>query len=71
MHHNPADAASSRGRPVPALALYLLAVFAGGALLAPWLYRGVQALAESIPALEGIARMPFARYVNRAVMLMA
>lgn len=59
------------GRPVRALALYLLAVFAGGALLAPWLYRGVQALAESVPALEGVARMPFARYVNRALMLAA
>ena len=62
---------SPHGRPVRALILYLLAVFVGGALLAPWLYRGVQALAESFPALEGIARMPFARYVNRAVMLMA
>lgn len=71
MHPTPTDAVPSRGRPVLALVLYLLAVFAGGALLAPWLYRGVQALAESIPALEGIARMPFARYVNRAVMLMA
>lgn len=58
-------------RPVRALALYLLAVFAGGALLAPWLYHGVQALAESVPALAGVARMPFARYVNRALMLTA
>ena len=59
------------GRPVRALSLYLLAVFAGGALLAPWLYLGVRALAESIPALEFVARMPFARYVNRALMLTA
>jgi uncharacterized protein len=58
-------------RPLRALALYLLAVFAGGALLAPWLYHGVQALAESVPALERVARMPFARYVNRALMLTA
>jgi uncharacterized protein len=58
-------------RPARALALYLLAVFAGGALLAPWLYLGVRALAESVPALEGVARMPFARYVNRALMLTA
>ncbi|HEX6911301.1 MAG TPA: CPBP family intramembrane glutamic endopeptidase [Longimicrobium sp.] len=54
-----------------ALALYLLAVFAGGALLAPWLYHAVRALAESVPALESVARMPFARYVNRALMLTA
>ncbi|HEX6370303.1 MAG TPA: CPBP family intramembrane glutamic endopeptidase [Longimicrobium sp.] len=59
------------GRPVPALALYLLAVFAGGALLAPWLYHAIQALAPSIPALETAARMPFARYVNRGLLIVA
>ncbi|HEU0298069.1 MAG TPA: CPBP family intramembrane glutamic endopeptidase [Longimicrobium sp.] len=58
-------------RPVRALALYLLAVFAGGALLAPWLYHGVQALAPSVPALETAARMPFARYVNRGLLIVA
>lgn len=58
-------------RPVRALALYLLAVFAGGALLAPWLYHGVQALAPSVPALEAAARMPFARYVNRGLLVVA
>lgn len=70
--HPPSDAPVRRDtRPARALALYLLAVFAGGALLAPWLYRGVQALADGIPALESVARMPFARYVNRALMLTA
>jgi membrane protease YdiL (CAAX protease family) len=59
------------GRPVPALALYLLAVFAGGALLAPWLYHAVQALAPSVPALQTAARMPFARYVNRGLLIVA
>ncbi len=58
-------------RPVPALALYLLAVFVGGPLLAPWLYHGVQALAPSVPALETAARMPFARYVNRGLLIVA
>lgn len=69
----PPDARPSprAGRPVSALALYLLAVFAGGALLAPWLYHGVQALAPSVPALESVARMPFARYVNRGLMIVA
>jgi len=56
---------------VPALALYLLAVFAGGALLAPWLYHAIQALAPSVPALEAAARMPFARYVNRGLLIVA
>jgi membrane protease YdiL (CAAX protease family) len=59
------------GRPIRALALYLLAVFAGGALLAPWLYHGIQALAPGIPALETAARMPFARYVNRGLLIVA
>src|SRR5687767_14614326 len=59
------------GRPFVALVVYLAAVFAGGALLAPWMYRGMQALAEPWPAVEGLAEMPFARYVNRALLLMA
>ena len=56
---------------MPALALYLLAVFAGGALLAPWLYDGIAALAPFFPALETAARMPFARYVNRGLLIVA
>ncbi|HYW11653.1 MAG TPA: CPBP family intramembrane glutamic endopeptidase [Longimicrobium sp.] len=70
MNPHPPDSPRD-GSPVRALALYLLAVFAGGALLAPWLYLGVRALAEGVPALESVARMPFARYVNRALMLTA
>jgi uncharacterized protein len=58
-------------RPALALALYLLAVFAGGALLAPWLFHAVQALAPGWPALERIAGMPFGRYVNRALLIVA
>jgi membrane protease YdiL (CAAX protease family) len=66
-----AEADAPRGRPLRALLLYLVAVFAGGALLAPWLYLGVQALAAEYPALGGLARMPFARYVNRALIIAA
>lgn len=58
-------------RPARALAIYLLAVFLGGALLAPWLYWGVHALSDSVPALEKLARMRFSRYVNRGVLIMA
>lgn len=58
-------------RPARALLLYLLAVFAGGALLAPWLYHAVQALAPSVASLERIAEMPFGRYVNRALLIVA
>ncbi|HEX7239987.1 MAG TPA: CPBP family intramembrane glutamic endopeptidase, partial [Longimicrobiaceae bacterium] len=65
------DAPAPSGRPLRALLLYLAAVFAGGALLAPWLYAAVQGLAPSVPALRELAGMPFARYVNRALLVMA
>ncbi|HYH79048.1 MAG TPA: type II CAAX endopeptidase family protein [Longimicrobium sp.] len=60
-HHVP------RGRPLLALAVFLLFVFIGGALLAPWLYHAVQALAPGTK----LARAPFARVENRALLLMA
>lgn len=50
-------------KPVRALALYVVGVFLGGALLAPWLYRLAQAGAELWP---GVAAAPFHRYVSRA-----
>jgi uncharacterized protein len=56
-----------RGRPLLALALFLVAVFAGGALLAPWLYHALQALAPGTK----LARTPFARVVNRSLLLVA
>lgn len=67
----PVEADAPRGRPLRALLLYLVAVFAGGALLAPWLYHGVQALAGEYGALAGVARMPFARFVNRGLIIAA
>jgi membrane protease YdiL (CAAX protease family) len=68
----PTDAPSSpRLHPLRTLVLYLAGVFAGGALVAPWLYWGVQAAAEAIPALAGVAANPFSRFVNRALMLAA
>jgi membrane protease YdiL (CAAX protease family) len=56
-----------RGRPIVALALFLVAVFAGGALLAPWLHEALQALAPGTK----LARTPFARVVNRSLLLVA
>ena len=50
--------------PVRALSVYLAAVFAGAATLAPWLYRAVQHLAPD----SGIAHQPFHRYVNRCLL---
>lgn len=53
------------------LFLYLAAVFLGGALLAPWLWHGVQALATSHPGLQHTAEQPFHRYVNRCLLGLA
>lgn len=52
-------------RPVRALALYLVAVFIGGALLAPWLFWLTQSFAETFPKL---AHSPFHRFVDRALL---
>jgi CAAX protease family protein len=55
-------------RPLRALILYLVVVFLGGALLAPWLYWLAQAFAPEIPR---IANSPFHRYVDRALLGLA
>jgi hypothetical protein len=55
-------------RPFRTLVIYLVVVFLGGALLAPWLYRLVQSAAPSFPLL---AQAPFHRYMNRSLLLLA
>ena len=60
-------------RSLRALLIYIIAVFIGGALLAPLLYWLVQSLAHAFPHLFGdfftkIAAAPFHRYVNRAIL---
>ncbi|HEX6745842.1 MAG TPA: CPBP family intramembrane glutamic endopeptidase [Longimicrobium sp.] len=55
------------GRPILALIGFLVFVFIGGALLAPWLYHALQAVAPG----TGLARTLFARVVNRALLLAA
>lgn len=59
------------GSPAARLGLYLLAVFGGAALLAPWAWHGLQALAGPWPALAGLAGQPFHRYVNRCLLVLA
>jgi membrane protease YdiL (CAAX protease family) len=55
-------------RPLRALGIYLVAVFLGGALLAPCLYWLAQSMAGTFPHL---AESPFHRFVNRAVLVLA
>jgi len=55
-------------RPLPALGIYILVVFVGGALAAPWLYWLTQSFAEIFPHL---ANSPFHRFVNRSLLGLA
>jgi len=54
-------------RPLRSLLIYLVAVFLGGALIAPWLYFLVQAVAPH----SGLARLPFHRYLDRSLLGLA
>ncbi|HVU07158.1 MAG TPA: CPBP family intramembrane glutamic endopeptidase [Verrucomicrobiae bacterium] len=55
-------------RPIRALVIYLVFVFLGGALLAPWLYWLAQFEAHSFPK---IAAAPFHRFSDRAFLILA
>lgn len=55
-------------RPFRALVIYFAMVFAGGALLAPWLYWLAQSCAHSVPR---IANAPFHRFVDRSFLILA
>ena len=58
-------------RPICLLAAYLVAVFGGGALLAPWLYHLTQWGAGHWTALAGLANNPFSRFVLRSILGLA
>jgi membrane protease YdiL (CAAX protease family) len=55
-------------RPLWALVIYIVVVFFGGALLAPWLYWLAQHFAHSVPKLAGA---PFHRFVDRSFLILA
>ena len=67
----PARSLNPRVRAAGLLFCYLVGVFAGGALLAPWLFHLAQAAAGEFPALHGLASQPFHRYVNRSLLVIA
>ena len=63
-------------RPLRALLIYIIAVFVGGALLAPPIYWLAQSVAHAHPDfvaqhLSKVAHAPFPRYVNRSLMALA
>jgi uncharacterized protein len=55
-------------RPLRALVIYIVVVFLGGALLAPWLYWLAQAGAATFPKLVDA---PFHRFVSRSLQVLA
>jgi membrane protease YdiL (CAAX protease family) len=55
-------------RPLWALVIYMVVVFFGGVLLAPWLYWLAQHFAHSVPKLAGA---PFHRFVDRSFLILA
>jgi hypothetical protein len=55
-------------RPLWALVLYIVLVFIGGALLAPWLYWLAQTFAHAFPH---IAAAPFQRFEDRSLLILA
>ena len=55
-------------RPLWALVIYIVVVFFGGALLAPWLYWLAQHFAQAFPKL---ANAPFHRFVDRSFLILA
>lgn len=54
-------------KPYRALLVYLAAVFFGAAMIAPWVYLGVQQFAPG----SGLGHQPFHRYVNRCLLGLA
>jgi membrane protease YdiL (CAAX protease family) len=58
-------------RPLRLLLIYLAFVFLGAALLAPWIYLLAQQLANQSSTFAQLANLPFHRYVNRTLLLLA
>jgi membrane protease YdiL (CAAX protease family) len=58
-------------RTSKAIGLYAVTVVLLGALLAPWLFWALQALAAHVPAVGSLARQPFHRIFDRALLIVA
>jgi membrane protease YdiL (CAAX protease family) len=58
-------------RPVCLLLIYIVSVFVGAALVAPWIYQLAQAAASSHPTFQFLSQYPFHRFVNRSLLFLA
>src|SRR5262245_43003899 len=54
-----------------ALCIYLIFVFVGAALLAPWVYFGLQELARHSVTFNDAAGVPLSRVVSRCLLILA
>jgi len=63
--------ADSTAAVLKAILLYLFVVFAGAAILAPYLYSAVRALAAHFEWFASLTRHPFHRYVSRCLIVIA
>lgn len=67
-----ATATTNKTSPARALLVYMVVVFVGGALLAPWVYYGLKALAPHSEFAANLANgKPFRALVNRTVYFVA
>ncbi len=57
-------------RPLGLIIVFVIAVFLGGALLAPWLHALVASLAPHGEMFQKMAHQPFHRYVNRCLIFL-
>lgn len=57
-------------RPLGLITLFVIAVFLGGALLAPWLHAVMVWLGQDGSYFQKLAGQPFHRYVNRSILLL-
>lgn len=67
----PARPLNPRVRAAGFLLCYLVGVFAGGALVAPWLFHLGQWAAAEFAPFQALAGQPFHRYANRALLVTA
>ena len=58
-------------RSVRTVFFYVIFVFAGGALIAPWLYWGIQASGSAVGIFGFFAAQPFHRFVLRSILGLA
>lgn len=58
-------------RPLRNLIFYILSVFVGAAIIAPWIYKFIHFCAQHFSIFQALARQDFHRYLNRCMLIIA